>query len=83
MPKGEKDDSGAESEKKNSWKLIKLLWICFFFWMTDFLSGNFSLFSQVSAKKIQNFTTFLYAFVQPEFLFLSFQNPVLQESQHR
>lgn len=53
MPKGEKDDSGAENEKKNNWKLIKLLWICFFFWMTDFLSGNFSLFSQVSAKKFR------------------------------
>lgn len=44
----------AENEKKNSWELMKRLWVCFFFQIKDFLSGNLPLFSQVSAKEFRN-----------------------------
>lgn len=53
MHKGGKDYPRAENEKKNSWKLMKRLWVCFLFFGVGFLAWQLSpLFSGIY-KRIQ------------------------------
>lgn len=63
MQKGDEDCFGAENDKKNTCKFIKWFCVSSLFLDDRALAWQFSpLFSDVY-KRIQKFTTFLYAFV--------------------